>query len=86
MENAASTNPNLVVDHDIVTPRFSVQNADEFRQGIEYLNEHGYAVFGNVLSDNDEIARNVDLLWKHLESLERPYNIRRNDVTTWNMW
>jgi len=73
------------VDYQLTSPRFSVQNIEEIQQGIEHLNERGYAVFSNILT-NDEINNSVDLLWKHLESLKNPFSIRRNDPSTWDEW
>ncbi|CAF1285120.1 unnamed protein product [Rotaria magnacalcarata] len=69
------------VDYEMTSPRFSVQNIDELQQGIDHLNERGYAVFSEILT-NDEISNSIDLLWKHLEKLP-PYCIRRNDPETW---
>lgn len=71
------------VDYSVDSPRFSVHNTEEIQQGVEYLTEHGYAVFSNILS-NDEVNTSVDLLWKHLESLKSPYHIRRDSPQTWN--
>jgi hypothetical protein len=73
------------VDYQLTSPRFSVQDIEEIQQGIEHLNERGYAVFSNILT-NDEINNSVDLLWKHLENLKRPFSIRRNDPSTWDEW
>ncbi|CAF1356570.1 unnamed protein product, partial [Didymodactylos carnosus] len=72
------------VDYKVDSLRFSVHNALQLQQGIEHLNEHGYAVFGDVLA-SDEITANVDLLWNHLENLPLPYQIRRKDATTWDV-
>ncbi|CAF0721137.1 unnamed protein product [Adineta steineri] len=71
------------VDYDVDSPRFSVENIDEIQQGISHLDEHGYAVFSNILS-NDEINTGIDLLWKHFENLKEPYHIRRDNPQTWN--
>jgi hypothetical protein len=71
------------VDYEVNSPRFSVYNAEEIQQGVGHLNEHGYAIFSNVLS-NDEVNNSVDLLWKHLENLKQPYHIRRNYPQTWD--
>ncbi|CAF3400964.1 unnamed protein product [Rotaria socialis] len=70
------------VDYDMTSPRFSVQNIEELQQGLDHLNERGYAVFSEILT-NDEISNSIDLLWKHLEKLPSPYCIRRNDPETW---
>lgn len=71
------------VDYDAVSTRFSIHSNEELQQGIEHLNEYGYVVFSDVLS-NDEVTHSVDLLWKHLETLKEPFHIRRNDPETWN--
>ncbi|CAF0878972.1 unnamed protein product [Rotaria sp. Silwood1] len=71
------------VNYQVISPRFSVQNIEELQQGIEHLNERGYAIFSDILT-NDEINNSIDLLWKHLENLKSPYDIRRNDPETWN--
>ena len=71
------------VDFETISPRFSVHNTEELQQGIEHLNEHGYAVFSDILT-NDEVNRSVDLLWKHLESLKLSCHIRRKDPQTWD--
>jgi hypothetical protein len=74
------------IDYRIQSPRFSVNDDAQIQQGIEHLNENGYAVFSNVLSP-DEITSNIDLLWKHFESLLPPYRIKRDDAKTWdNAW
>lgn len=73
----------VVVDYNVTSPRFSIHNTEEVQQGIEHLNEYGYAVFSNVLT-NDEVNHSVDLFWQFLENLEQPYPIRRNDSQTWN--
>ncbi|CAF1458425.1 unnamed protein product, partial [Didymodactylos carnosus] len=52
-------------------------------QGIEYLNENGYAVFADVLAP-DEITANIDLFWEYLENLPAPYHIRRDESQTWD--
>ncbi|CAF0947118.1 unnamed protein product [Rotaria sordida] len=84
MEEFMTMNKSEVnVDYQIISPRFSVQNIEELQQGIEHLNEHGYAIFSNILT-NDEINHGIDLLWKYLENLKSPYNIQRNDPETWN--
>ncbi|CAF1044398.1 unnamed protein product [Adineta steineri] len=71
------------IDYEFNSPRFTVNDAEQIQQGIEHLNEHGYAVFSNVLSPN-EITLNIDLLWEHFESLLPPYFIKRDDAKTWD--
>ena len=73
------------VDYETVSPRFSVDDVDEIKQGVEHLNEHGYAVFSNVLT-RDQAKHSVDLLWKFFEDIDIPEPIRRNDPKTWDPW
>lgn len=73
----------VLVDYQLISPRFSVGKIDELQQGVEHLNERGYAVFSDILSQ-DQISHGTDLFWQHLEGLKRPFSIRRNDPTTWN--
>jgi len=73
----------IEVDYEGISPRFSFHNIEELQQGVEHLDEHGYAIFSNVLS-NDEVNNSVDLLWNYLENLKAPYHIRRNDPQTWD--
>ena len=47
---------------------------------IEYLEEHGYVVIKNALSEG-EAAKTLDLLWDYLEELNT--GIDRNDPSTW---
>ncbi len=73
------------IDHTTLTPRYSVTNNESLTDGINYLNEHGYAVFSDVLSQ-DEINFNKELLWRFFENIPgRHY--RRDDPSTWsNNW
>ncbi|UJR28809.1 hypothetical protein I4U23_010033 [Adineta vaga] len=71
------------VKYDIDPPRFSVQNIEEIQQGVEHLNEHGYAVFSDILS-SDEVTKSIDLFWKYLKNLKPPFRIRRNHPQTWD--
>lgn len=73
----------IEVNYEETSPRFSVQNLEELKQGVEYLDEYGYAVFSNVLSA-DDVTESIDLLWKFLENLEAPYQIRRDDPQSWD--
>ena len=78
------THNDIDIDYDTDSPRFSAANLDDIRKGIEHMDEHGYAVFSDVLS-GAETERAIDLFWKHLEeNLEVPSGIRRNDPKTWN--
>ncbi|CAF4084424.1 unnamed protein product, partial [Adineta steineri] len=45
------------IDYTALTPRYSVTNNESLNEGISYLNDHGYAVFSDVLSQ-DEINFN----------------------------
>lgn len=74
--------PKIDIDYETISPRFSVENIEELQQGIEYLNEYGYAVFSNILM-SDEINHSIDLFWKHLECL-KSVRIRRDDPGTWD--
>ena len=47
---------------------------------IKYLEEHGYVVIKNALSES-EAAKTLDLLWDYLEELNT--GIDRNDPSTW---
>jgi hypothetical protein len=70
------------IDYTTLSPRFSVTNNDSINDGITYLNEHGYAVFSDVMPE-DEINFNKELLWKFLETIPG-HHIQRNDPTTWS--
>jgi hypothetical protein len=73
------------IDHTTITTRYSVENNESLNAGINYLNEHGYAVFSDVLT-TDEINFNKELLWNFFENIPG-YHIRRNDPSTWsNYW
>ncbi|CAF1026016.1 unnamed protein product [Adineta steineri] len=79
----ARSNSISPIDYEFDSPRFTVNDAEQIQQGIDHLNEHGYAVFSTVLSPN-EITLNIDLLWEHFESLLPPYFIKRDDAKTWD--
>jgi hypothetical protein len=70
------------IDYTTLTPRFSVTDNDSLDNGIGYLNEHGYAIFSDVMLQ-DEIDINKELLWNFLENIPG-YHIQRNDPTTWS--
>ncbi|CAF2464293.1 unnamed protein product [Rotaria sp. Silwood2] len=72
----------LRIDHTTLTPRYSITNNESLNEGIAYLNKHGYAIFRDVLSQ-DEINTNKDLLSRFFETIPR-CNIRRNDPSTWS--
>lgn len=74
---------NVVVDYQTISPRFSVEKLEELQQGVEHLNEHGYAVFSDILNQ-DQIKQGTDLFWQHLEGLKSPFSIRRDDPTSWD--
>lgn len=75
------TNSTVSIDYNTISPRFSVDSIEQLEQGVDHLNQQGYAVFADVLS-SDEITSNTDLFWEYLENLSAPYQIRRNDVST----
>jgi hypothetical protein len=78
-------NNGIRIDHTTLTPRYSVTNNESLNAGITYLNEHGYAVFSDVLT-GDEINVNKDLLWNFFENIP-DHNFRRDDPSTWsNNW
>ena len=73
------------IDYTTPSPRFSVTNQDTLKDGINYLNEHGYVVISDIMNQ-DEINFNKDLLWKFLDNMSNN-TIRRNDPETWsNEW
>ncbi|CAF3425921.1 unnamed protein product [Rotaria socialis] len=75
----------LRIDHTTLTPRFSIDDNESFNNGIAYLNNHGYAIFRDVLSQ-DEINTNIDLLWQFFENIPG-CRIQRRDPSTWsNYW
>jgi len=80
--NETSDNVNNQIDYTTPTPRFSVTNDETLNDGITYLNENGYAVFSDVMNQ-DEINVNKDLLWNFLENIPN-VTIRRNDPETWS--
>lgn len=78
-------NNGIRIDHTTITPRYSVTNNESLAAGINYLNDHGYAVFSDVLAE-DEVNYNKDLLWGFLENIPNR-NIKRHDPSTWsNSW
>ncbi|UJR20781.1 hypothetical protein I4U23_023894 [Adineta vaga] len=81
--STAKNTSQVDVDYQVITPRFSVQNIEELQQGIEHLNARGYAIFSDILT-TEEISNSVDLLWKHLENLPKPCDIRRANPETWD--
>eukprot|EP01006_Ploeotia_vitrea_P009260 TRINITY_DN21765_c0_g1_i1.p1 TRINITY_DN21765_c0_g1~~TRINITY_DN21765_c0_g1_i1.p1 ORF type:complete len:326 (-),score=26.26 TRINITY_DN21765_c0_g1_i1:71-1048(-) len=61
--------------------RFDV--TEELAEGVQFLADNGYVVFGGVLSQ-DEICHAKNLLWKHLENeIDEDSEISRSDPTTW---
>ncbi|CAF1076364.1 unnamed protein product [Rotaria sordida] len=85
MATSYSSDKNSIrIDHTTLTPRYSITNEESLNEGINYLNEHGYAVFSDVLSQ-DEININKDLLWKFFETIPG-CNIRRDDPSTWSTY
>jgi hypothetical protein len=72
----------IAIDHTTPTPRYSVTNEQSLNDGIAYLNEYGYAVFSDVMQQ-EEIERKKDLLWNFLENIPNR-NIRRDNPDTWS--
>lgn len=70
------------IDYTTLTPRFSVADSRSLDEGIKYLNEHGYAVFSDVMNQ-EEIDHNKDLLWQFLENIPHT-RIKRNNPSTWS--
>jgi len=78
-----SFDPNEIrIDYTTLTPRFSVVDNQSLDEGIRYLAEHGYAVFSDVMNQ-EEINHNKDLLWKFLENIPHT-RIDRNNPSTWS--
>lgn len=73
----------MSVDYQSISARFSVQKIEEIQQGVKHLNEQGYAVFSDILN-NDQINHSIELFWQFLEGLKAPFSIQRDDPTTWN--
>ena len=83
--NKTSDNISTSIDYTTPTPRFSVTNENTLKDGITYLNDHGYVVISDIMNQ-DEINFNKDLLWKFLENISNN-TIQRNDPETWaNEW
>lgn len=73
------------IDYTATTPRFSLNSPQSFKDGIDYLNEHGYAVISDVLND-DDINESKALLWKFIETTTDG-SVQRDDPKTWsNNW
>lgn len=72
----------IQIDYTTLTPRFSVNNQQSFVDGIEYLNTQGYAVFSDVMSE-EEIIQNKNLLWNFLENIP-DQQIRRDQSESWS--
>jgi hypothetical protein len=86
MENSYSFDNNGIrIDHTTITPRYSVTNEESLNAGVDYLNQHGYAVFSDVLTE-EEVNFNKSLLWNFFENIPGR-SIRRDDPSTWsNNW
>ncbi|CAF1074603.1 unnamed protein product [Didymodactylos carnosus] len=73
------------IDYSSPTPRFSVNSAISLQEGLEYLNENGYAVFSDVLTE-EEVKTNKNLFWDFLEQAAHN-QIDRDKHDTWdNHW
>ncbi|UJR36658.1 hypothetical protein I4U23_029375 [Adineta vaga] len=85
IENYSLDKNHIRIDYTTLTPRFSITNTNSLNEGITHLNEHGYAIFSDIMLQN-EIDINKELLWNFLENIPGRH-IRRNDSTTWsNNW
>ncbi|KAJ1456367.1 hypothetical protein M885DRAFT_564238 [Pelagophyceae sp. CCMP2097] len=60
----------------VAVPRFRVDDTG----AADYLSEHGFVAFQNILSPPD-VAKALDLLWDYLEALGS--GLDRNDAATW---
>lgn len=81
-ETYTRDNKGLRIDHTTVSSRYSVTNDDSLNAGINHLNEHGYAVFSDVLT-NEEVQINKGSLWDFFENIPGR-QIRRDDPSTWS--
>ena len=75
---------NIRMEYTTPTPRYSVLNDQSLDEGMAYLNQHGYAVFSDVMSA-DEIRFNKDMLWNFLENIPGT-GIERDDPETWSTY
>ena len=71
------TDPGPLAPTYTYVPRF----APGARDGMAYLDAHGYVVIAGALNA-DECSRALDLTWDYLEQLAT--GIDRNDVATWD--
>jgi len=68
-------------DIQFITPSlFNIPNDDTDSQWRKYFEDHGYVVFSNILTD-DEQKEYIDMCWKDMISVSP--TLRREDVTTW---
>lgn len=81
--STGKTYDDVEIDYQTESTRFSATDRNEIERGIEHLNEHGYAVFTDVLSAA-EVERSIDLFWSHIENLKLPQQLRRDDPKTWD--
>ncbi|CAF0806442.1 unnamed protein product [Adineta ricciae] len=81
-ENYSLDKNQVRIDYTTLTSRFSVMHTNSLNEGVAHLNEHGYAIFSDIMLQ-DEINTNKDLLWKFLENIPGR-QIRRNDPMTWS--
>jgi len=70
------------VTYDYKCPRFDVDDP----AGYKHLEDHGYAVFKNVVPNQEEIEAVKSEMWDWMESLPFPNGepIDRNDPETWH--
>lgn len=74
----------LKIDYGHKPERFSIRNQTEIDRAIEHLAEEGYAVFTDLM-DNDEVEQHRNRLWTFLESIPN-LHIERNNPNTWHQW
>ena len=74
----------LKIDYGHKPRRFSICDPSDFDRGIEHLSEEGYAVFTDLMND-DEVQQHRHRLWEFLECIPN-LHIDRNDPETWHQW
>lgn len=60
-----------------VPPRFGIED----EEGLQYLEEHGYVVFKDILTP-EQVEQGRSLAWDFLEGLENA-GVKRDDPNTW---
>ena len=72
----------LIIEYNVDSQRFSITDQAEIVKGLKHLDDHGYAVFSDVLT-KPEILKSIDLFWNFIETLPTKRPINRNDSATW---